>query len=97
MKRVLIARPDVSVSLPVAAMFAAGALGSIASCAWLLVSLRRGDEASARKTLLALAVNWMLIAPLPWALRKAFPRGKRTAVVFVACAVLVGAISVWKQ
>jgi hypothetical protein len=96
-KRVLIVRPDVSVSLPVAAMFAAGALGSIASSVWLFISLRSGDGASARKILLAMAASWMLIAPLPWALRKAVPHGKRTAVVLVACAALVGAISVWKQ
>lgn len=90
MRRVVIARPDVSVSLVVYVMAVVGAISVGAAMVWWLAS--RG---SICRVLPLAALGVALMAPLTWALRHRIPGSRRATAVFITAAVCWGAVAVW--
>jgi hypothetical protein len=90
MKRLLLARPDVWVSLPVFIVSMAGAISGTAACAWYLTG--RGSMC---EILPVVSVSAVCVAPIPWVFRHRIQNGRRATVVLVAFAVFTAATGIW--
>ncbi len=88
MRRVLLARPDVSVSLPVLVMFFAGALGILASFVAFLMGF-----VPERQTDPVVAASVLLFSTLFWELRDRIRRARR--LTFMLGALAVGLMLHW--
>lgn len=89
MRRIVLAKPDVSISLPIAAMTLVGAIGGAGACLWFLAGL-----GSMCRILPVVSVSAALLAPLPWALRHRIPNGRRATLVLVAFALFAAAAAI---
>lgn len=94
MKRIIVARPDYSISLPLYVLFILGGIGIVSGAILFFAGFL-----SLCQILPVLSVSVALLAILPWSLRHlpfaAGRRASRTALSWIVLAVFLAVASIW--
>jgi hypothetical protein len=86
-RRIVLAEPDVSISVPIAISILVGAIAGTGACVWFLAGL-----SSLCQIFPVVSVSAALFAPAPWAFRHRIPSARRATFVFLVFALFAAAM-----